>query len=659
MPRRLLFPLFTLLAVLVLPGQASAVVTASKVMSPASTLMPYVNGDLPDTDPAYRVVMSGTAAGLPGDQVDLRCAYVQSDGTVNEDTIFPDGALVPVAPDGTFSREVGTLGQGGCRVVAVPAGVQPADVTPFAGPRYYGATRETTTIGGGPSAGALSNFFVGGTRPTLDADFTSIGGGGAPFDMTPVDDSGDLPRFSQELWYSNAALNAESAKAGETRSQVQVDGVNAFAPYAASRLYTGAGTASGLPSITIESVSDDQATGDVTHVSTEPIVSCPTTGGANVTASTANVTNCHAFKPSGVAVRRTVVLHVATRSIETKDRWVSTDGRAHDIDALYSQVEREVAPAQVGFRFPWVDGSAYLTRAAGAEIPPPPSRVSTLFVKTNAASGDDDPRYTQGSLTLSTKPDLIRFTDTDRFELGFRRTVPATGALPIDQRFTVGTKSAAVAAVAADMESRASSGLGVAITSATKVSGYDPAYTVSGTTTTQGGVKSLVVNGAPVTPGADGSWSAKVQLAPGANPLSATVTDNSGDSASAAGSVTFAPGPSQSALLRSIVRRGVLSATVRCQTLPGTTCSGRLKLTARVTRVKRTRHGRRRSTKTVTLATRSFKLPAGDRAVPTVRLGKATRKLVRKYHVKRATLTLTQTVGGVTKTTRSSVPVGL
>jgi hypothetical protein len=45
--------------------------------------------------------------------------------------------------------------------------------------------------------------------------------------------------------------------------------------------------------------------------------------------------------------------------------------------------------------------------------------------------------------------------------------------------------------------------------------------------------------------------------------------------------------------------------------------------------------------------------------VPTVRLGKATRKLVRKYHIKRATLTLTQTVGGRTKTTRSSVPVGL
>ena len=138
------------------------------------------------------------------------------------------------------------------------------------------------------------------------------------------------------------------------------------------------------------------------------------------------------------------------------------------------------------------------------------------------------------------------------------------------------------------------------------------------------------------------------------------MTDNSGDSASTAGTVSFTPGPAQSAVLKGGVRKGVLSATVRCQTLPGTTCTGKLKLTARVTRVKRTRaRPAARSTKTVTLATRTFKLAAGDRAVPTVRLGKATRQLVRKYHIKRATLTLTQNVGGVTKTTRSSVPIGL
>ena len=79
-----------------------------------------------------------------------------------------------------------------------------------------------------------------------------------------------------------------------------------------------------------------------------------------------------------------------------------------------------------------------------------------------------------------------------------------------------------------------------------------------------------------------------------------------------------------------------------------------------MTRVIRTKRGKKhRSTKTITLATRAFKVPAGDRATPTVRLGKTVRKLVRKYRIKRATLTLTQTVGGVTKTTRTSVAVKL
>ena len=78
-----------------------------------------------------------------------------------------------------------------------------------------------------------------------------------------------------------------------------------------------------------------------------------------------DLTNCGTFGPSGVAVKRTVVLHVATRSIETKDRWVSTDGRAHDIDVLYDEQQREVAPAQNGYRFPWVDGSTFKARAAG------------------------------------------------------------------------------------------------------------------------------------------------------------------------------------------------------------------------------------------------------------------------------------------------------
>ena len=68
--------------------------------------------------------------------------------------------------------------------------------------------------------------------------------------MATIDDSGDLPRCAEDLWYGSAALYRTSPASGETRSQLQVDGVNAFAPAgAAGALPTGSVTAAGLPSI--------------------------------------------------------------------------------------------------------------------------------------------------------------------------------------------------------------------------------------------------------------------------------------------------------------------------------------------------------------------------------------------------------------------------
>ena len=61
----------------------------------------------------------------------------------------------------------------------------------------------------------------------------------------------------------------------------------------------------------------------------------------------------------------------------------------------------------------------------------------------------------------------------------------------------------------------------------------------------------------------------------------------------------------------------------------------------------------------MTLASRAYSLPSGDGAITSVKLSRANRALVRKYRIKRGTLTLTQTVGGITKTTKTSVPVRL
>ncbi len=225
--------------------------------------------------------------------------------------------------------------------------------------------------------------------------------------------------------------------------------MHAFAPATAADQILNGDTAPGLPSITVDRVDFDPVTRDVTHVSTEPFVTCPTDGGANITKAAATPANCASFRPSGIAIQRTVVVRNATRSLETKDRYVSTDGQAHEIDVLYDQRQDDRSGTN-GYRFPWVDGTAFNAHVAGDEIALPPGRVSSLFAKSRLASPDDDPRYSQGSLTLSPRPDRIRFTGPSRLELGFRRTVPATGALGIEQRFTVGTKRSEVEAPGRD-----------------------------------------------------------------------------------------------------------------------------------------------------------------------------------------------------------------
>lgn len=632
---------------LVLPAQGTAAgPLTSSISAPASPFGSLV------LEPPGRFAVSGTAS---FDPVDVRCAYRDPSADLVAAPIG-DGDGVTVG-GGAFSHAMDLPPAQACRILALPPGPAPDDVASFSGPLFFGAVRELTTVGGiGPSAALVKGLRVASGAAAMNAELADVAGGGAPSALTPVDSDGDVPRHAETVWLAGAALRATTAAAGETRSGVQVDGINAFSPGSAAALHPGSASVSGLAGIGVERLDVDPITRDVELVTVEPFVTC---GAANVTAADADETSCPALHGSGVALRRSVLVRPATRSVEVRDRWVSTDGREHSLDTLYEHAHSaaSVAPGQ---RFPWVDGGSWIARLAGDEVAPPASRVATLFVRRQPDSGPNSiPVYTEGSLTIAPRPDAIRFTGGGRFEVAQRRTVPASGALGIEHRFTVGTDRAELEAHAAEMERRARAGLAIAITSATQVSGYDPSYVVSGVAVTSGGARSLVVNGQPVALRSDGSWSATMQLAPGANQISATVTDHAGDSASASGSVTFTPGPSQSTILSGAVRKGVLNVRLRCQTLPGASCAGRLKLTARVTRVKRTKRGRRNSTKTVTLATRAFSLRNGEGSARPVRLGRTTRKIVRRYRIKRAALTLTQTVGGVTKATRTSVSVRL
>lgn len=65
--------------------------------------------------------------------------------------------------------------------------------------------------------------------------------------------------------------------------------------------------------------------------------------------------------------------------------------------------------------------------------------------------------------------------------------------------------------------------------------------TVRGTTSDPFGIKSLTVNGQPVTVAAGGSWSLPLTLAPGSNTITAVATNNGGASATVQRTVTYTP----------------------------------------------------------------------------------------------------------------------
>ena len=111
----------------------------------------------------------------------------------------------------------------------------------------------------------------------------------------------------------------------------------------------------------------------------------------------------------------------------------------------------------------------------------------------------------------------------------------------IEQVYSMATTQPDVQAKARSAED-AYQGPAVAITSpANGATTPTQPVTVTGTATDNVGVTSLTVNGAAVTPAADGSFSTPVTLAPGQNTITAIAKDAAANSSQAAVSVVYAP----------------------------------------------------------------------------------------------------------------------
>ncbi len=190
-----------------------------------------------------------------------------------------------------------------CTLRAIPHGSTPTDLTPFAGPRLGIGRFSSDDFTGGAAAGDPYDFDIYGNLLSGQADFRSLAGGGM-FEAYPIDPA--TQHVGGDLFFDNDSFRVFP---GQTRSSIQVDGVNAFGSAGAEQVCgSSACSLPGIPALTISHTLSATNGNLVIHES-EPLVKCspdpavyPPTG-----------TSCTSFVPTGVSASRMIELYANGR----------------------------------------------------------------------------------------------------------------------------------------------------------------------------------------------------------------------------------------------------------------------------------------------------------------------------------------------------------
>ena len=388
---------------------AHAAITASQITTPSNPSFFIADEDRS----SQTLAISGTTiGGTTGDLVDVNCYFADTHVTVKKN--------VPVGSGGSFSVRAAALDNAldlTCRLLAVPAGTNPSDLTPFTGPVIGVGERDSNKVGSGANNGKVVDYLLDAQQQTGAFDYASLGACGLSdgylYDSTL--------RNTTITFGCNGALFAGESPS-PTRSELQIDGVNAYAPRAAAGISPG-GT--GLPALT-ETYTLDKATGNVVIDETDPIVKCTSTT-YPPTSST-----CATFESTGVTDHRTITQDHDGHISWFTDTFTSTDGKSHSLDLLWDNSQRFWGPsgnsAQVEYEFPGQDSfSTHVTGYAYA----PPSSAGAILVRMHGAA-DGDTATGQGAIVYDRPVTDVKLTAVLNFasELTLHQagTLPAGGS---------------------------------------------------------------------------------------------------------------------------------------------------------------------------------------------------------------------------------------
>ncbi len=508
------------LAALVVPSVAQAAVTQSSITTPADPYYAIWNEQV--ATPA--VTVSGTSDGTTGDAVDIDCYH--DDGSTGARQTPPLASNVPVGADGSFSTTVpldaleGT-GGGECRLRAVPYSTTPTSgLGAYAGPRSLVGHYQLDTA----PAPVPTDYDIFSRELGAEDEYNSLGSCG--IDNTFLNDPTTFGATHFGAWGCND-WTEQVAYSDTSQAGIEIDGEPAYAPSGAEEVNY---SASGIPTLVVNSVYESPANGDLTFDETDPLVYClgdpfP-----------ANSGNCSTFVGAGVSDHRIVTETDSGHTITIDDYYSSTDGSSHTV-SLRLENDQTLAPsADTSYEFP--GQSSFSPVTANEQVSASGGVPATIYIE-NTNYNEPSTSAIRAAITYYQPPSgPFTFQTSDYgFDALDSFTVPATGTVPTRYSYSYDYTLAAVQQeVAATNEPTT-----VSITSpAPATTVVDSPVTVSGTVSSGSGVSSVTVNGIAATLTGT-SWSAVVALTPGQNTLTVTATSQTGATATASETIDYAP----------------------------------------------------------------------------------------------------------------------
>jgi hypothetical protein len=606
------------LALLALPlSQAGATVTASQITSPTdqSFLLAEDNG--------AKITIAGTTTGAGA--VDINCYYGSSYSEIKENVTVVGEAFSVEVP-----RE--ELYKGPCLLRAVPhedksnhEPGEPAD--PFKGPRI--AASEFEGPFGYGEYFAVSDTFAGAfyfeTVGSCGLEYSKV------FNATTFEGDG--------LFGCDAAIYQNYPE--KSRSDLQIDGVNAYSPASANEVEKELGKSiTGAPHVVASVEHFEPSTGLMTIHEVDPVVEC-----SPETVSPPTGTSCEKFVSAGVELERTWQTSENDHVAKVTDTWRSTDGSAHALNALYAQ-EFGDNKAGGGGTFDFPGSTAFVGTTKGQSVALPAGAGAILYKSDAAEPEAGDGEHPQGAVVYDSVPSgpIAVFTGSDEtsgngFDMPYARTIPAGGTYTLRMAYVQAYGLPEVNKLA--QETLASYYPSVSITSpANGATATSSSITVTGAAKDEVGLASLTVNGEAVSVGAGGAWSTTVALNPGANTITATATNQAGNSKSSSVAVTYTPPPAKPAPATASQvgnvsgSKGQATLSLACHGTAGTSCKVHVTLTT----VEKLRHGHligiaaaKTHSKTVTVATLTITIPAGQTVKVTLKLNATGRKLLKRF----------------------------